>query len=281
MAAGEKLNESMKHLNTTVAGMTNVFLGDLAEGLNPLLKGFSKFMAENKGVVKILEMVAAGALVLLGVWGALKIAMMAWGAITPIIAGVGAAWEAYQLFAGGAATATEALDLALDANPIGLITIAIEALIAAVVLMIVYWKEITKALQDSWNWFNKLFDNPWISTAIGLISAPIQFAIELFRTLFDLISGKGLMAFTNLIPSWLKAPLFALLGVKDTTSGQVGGGSSTAPNTGALGGAVFQHQTIVNVHGVPGAQVDVKSKGAPISGKAPTPRPDPNSKAHY
>lgn len=50
----------------------------------------------------------------------------------------------------GATVAQEGFDAAADANPIGIIIMAIVALIAAIVWLVTHWKQATKFLQDTW-----------------------------------------------------------------------------------------------------------------------------------
>ena len=53
------------------------------------------------------------------------------------------------------------LNIALDANPIGLVIIAIAALGAAVYAIIHYWTDITNAIKGAWDWLSK-----WINTKV-------------------------------------------------------------------------------------------------------------------
>ncbi len=68
-----------------------------------------------------------------------------------------------------------ALNVALTANPIGLIVAGVALLIAGIGLLIENWDAITEAIgqgvRDIWNWFSGLLDNPFF-VALGVIFLP-------------------------------------------------------------------------------------------------------------
>lgn len=80
--------------------------------------------------------------------------IIAYGIAFQILAGrmlgVNLALMAYRGLVWAATAATEAFDLALDANVIGIIVIAIIALIVIIVLLVTHWKEVTKVVQQVW-----------------------------------------------------------------------------------------------------------------------------------
>jgi len=103
-----------------------------------------------------------------------------------------------------------ALNIALSANPIGLIIIGIVALIAIIVLLIVKWKEIVNWVKTSDNWFAKFIRNSLI---------PV---INLFRLLRDTWNSivnafkaggikAGLLQIGKSILNFLLAPIQKLL----------------------------------------------------------------------
>ena len=104
-----------------------------------------------------------------------------------------------------------ALNVALDSNPIGAVIIAIEALIAAVIIVIHYWHEITTAVQSAYNWFNNLYNKSLLlRTALYFLASPIWLVVAAVRTLVDLLEGRGLKSFQNFIPPWLKGATDAM-----------------------------------------------------------------------
>ncbi|WDL98122.1 hypothetical protein [Alicyclobacillus sp. ALC3] len=52
--------------------------------------------------------------------------------------------------------AQAAFNLVMDANPIVLVTLAIAALIAGVILLVTHWKTVVSWIKEVWNWFNHL-----------------------------------------------------------------------------------------------------------------------------
>ncbi|KPK96006.1 hypothetical protein AMJ80_02375 [bacterium SM23_31] len=68
-----------------------------------------------------------------------------------------------------------ALNIAMSANPIGLIIIGIGLLIAAIGWVVTNWEKLTKGIKDGvrkiWNWFSGLLDNPFF-VALGTLFAP-------------------------------------------------------------------------------------------------------------
>jgi hypothetical protein len=141
----------------------------------------------------------------------------------PVLAAVYVGWTAAQI----------ALNVALDANPVGAVIIAVEALIVAVVAVIHYWHEITTAMQSAWNWFNNLYNKSVVlRNALFFLASPIWLVVEAVRTLIDLLNGRGWKAFQNFIPPWLKGATDAM-GITDNRGGSWN--NAQAPNAGASG----------------------------------------------
>jgi hypothetical protein len=77
--------------------------------------------------------------------------------LTPIIAGIAASMVSYKAIMIGSAAATKIMvaaqwlfNVALTANPIGIVIVAIGALVAAGVALYLNWDKITGAMQDLW-----------------------------------------------------------------------------------------------------------------------------------
>jgi hypothetical protein len=144
--SGERMQENLVKIGAAFDNMKNAILGDIAEGLNPYLEATAKWMSENQGIVKTLEGIGIAALALVGIFAVVKGSFMFFGTVSSIIKMAGLAWEAYRLYAVGAATAQEALNLVMAANPIGLIVTAVALLVAGIVLLAMNWDTLTGKL---------------------------------------------------------------------------------------------------------------------------------------
>jgi hypothetical protein len=180
--------------------------------------------------------------VLLFLWDAAGWLIKNW----PLLLLVYVGWTAAQI----------ALNVALDSNPVGAVIIAIEAMIAAVVIVIHYWKEITGALHDAWDWFDRLYNKSvLLRTAIYLIAGPVWLVVEAVRTLVDLLSGRGLKSFENFIPPWLKGATDKL-GITSQNPNQGYWNNGAAPSKGQSA-MQFINQVNVDNTRAPGVKSDV------------------------
>ncbi|KKL55627.1 hypothetical protein LCGC14_2253530, partial [marine sediment metagenome] len=124
-----------------------------------LFKRFAKFIKDNIGLIKQLSIIFLALVVTIK---AIAIAVKIYTAVQ---------WL---------------LNVAMSANPIGLIIIGIAALIAGIVLLVLNWEKVVTFLRNVWNkvvnfvvgglkklWnkFSELLDNPFF-VAIGLLFAP-------------------------------------------------------------------------------------------------------------
>lgn len=105
------------------------------------------------------------------------------GTIAAFAAGVlilNGALTAYQTVAGIATAAQAALDVALDANPISLIIIAIALLIAIIVLWATNWDKLTASVTNAWN------------AIIGGAQGAIKWLKDAFGWLGKVFGGGGI-----------------------------------------------------------------------------------------
>lgn len=187
--------DTMTGVQDSVGGVSKIMKGDLFEGfltlgmgvgdlgsafynfLVPLAKTTWEFVAQKGAMVA--HAVASGVA---------KAATLAW---------TGAQWL---------------LNVAMDANPIGLIILAIAALVAIVVLIATKttwfqtiwkyaWGGIKAVAEDVWNWLKQLPD--WIGSAFsrvaGYISAPYRYAFNLIADAWNNTIGRLHFSF----PSWI------------------------------------------------------------------------------
>ncbi|RII32852.1 hypothetical protein D2A34_21905 [Clostridium chromiireducens] len=89
-----------------------------------------------------------------------------------------------------AAIAQDALNVAMDANPVGVVCVAIGALIAIGLLLYNNWTEITTAVSNAWTWFTNIIDGmPDLTLALTGPLAPLLLLIKHFGQLKDLAIG--------------------------------------------------------------------------------------------
>lgn len=67
-----------------------------------------------------------------------------------------------------------ALNAAMTANPVGILVVAIGALIAGIVALVMNWEKV-------WGWLNKIFDNKWIRLAMTIFTPFIAIPLMIAR----------------------------------------------------------------------------------------------------
>ena len=118
-----------------------------------------------------------------------------------------------------AATAAQwALNFALTANPIGIVIVAIGALIGAVVAMVKYWDKVTGVFKKAWNWLKGLWDRFMkLGTAIKILAAilllPMAPIIALIAGVVWLVRNwekawETIKNITRIAVEWLKDLVF-------------------------------------------------------------------------
>jgi hypothetical protein len=148
-------------LDQTKVAIGEALLPALQSVLNTLQPLFA-WLQNNTAVLQVLApiiAVAAGAIV------AITIAMKVWTAVQ---------W---------------ALNVAMDANPIGLIILAIAALVAAVVVVVTHWKQFTAAVSTAWSWLAQLGN--WIlghwKIIIDVLLGPMGLVISEYQLWWKII----------------------------------------------------------------------------------------------
>jgi phage-related protein len=131
--------------------------------LAPLLMGLVTFLSDNMSWLGPIA---------LGITG-LVLAVKGLAAIAAVVRSAIVAWTAVQWL----------LNIALDANPIGLIILAIGALIAIVALIITYWEPISGFFADLWNSVWK-----WTSDRI---TDTRNFIVNTWLSIVDWFAGLG------------------------------------------------------------------------------------------
>lgn len=113
---------------------------------------------------------------------------------------------------------TWAWTTALLANPITWIVLGIVALVAAIVLLIVYWDEVTGAISAGWDWLLGAFQTGWnwIKTnwpmLLAILTGPIGIAVGLIIKYWD-----DIVSFVKGLPGKIKSAASGMWdGIKDS-----------------------------------------------------------------
>lgn len=198
VALGNVITAVLIPLLPALGGLIQALGPDLVAGLNaavPLLHGLAvalasiiDFIRDNKTLV---EGLGAAFLVLVG-------AVKTYTATMALVEAATKAWTAAQI----------ALDVAMDANPIGLVVLAIVALIAAIVLLVVYWDDVKKAASAAWDWIKGVGSAiaDWWNGVVNAISGFVDSVVSWFESL----PGK-ILAFIESIPERVAAVFQAMI----------------------------------------------------------------------
>jgi len=166
-AMGTSTNSAMQKIKLAVNNLSE----SIGTNLLPALKNISNFIAKIIDVIKdwtdehpnltsaIVLTTAALGLLLLGIAAYIKLASnatiqtVAWTvstiAHTTATIAANVAWVAYTYVVEGATAGQIALNLAMEANPVGVVIAAVTALVAIVALLIVTYKEITNLFKSN------------------------------------------------------------------------------------------------------------------------------------
>lgn len=151
--------------------------------LTPAITGLAQWTAHHQQVAAaiLIAVGALGLLVAIAVVG--QVVLAAFGVIQGVVTIATATWTAAQWL----------LNLALSANPIGLVIIAIAALIAIVVLVVTHWQTVVSWLTTAWNWFKQVANAVWevvekntaLQAILLVILGPIGIVIAIVKELHD------------------------------------------------------------------------------------------------
>ena len=260
IAAAKRFMDANKRLTMQIQAVKNVILTNLVTALAPYVEKITAWIMANRELIaqKITDFIKGMGDALRSAWPYIKIIIGGVGWLVrnwPLLAYVYLAWTAAQI----------ALDAALDANPIGAIVLALEALALAVFTVIKYWTQITTAIRTAWTWFDRIYNKSLLlRNAIFFLAGPIWLVVEAVRTLIDLLSGRGWKSFQNFIPPWLKGATDKL-GLSQGGGGMWGNGEAAPPNAAAMQakGDRWNGHIWVHAEAGTGARVGDTSRGAP------------------
>ena len=190
-AAIETLTEILEALEPLGTWLWETFLQPLAawtgdiviaalETIVRLLNGFSQWVSENQGLVQ-------GIAIIIGSFAA------AWGLVNAAVT----LWSAISAAATAATTAFGAA-VAFLTSPIGLVTVAIGAVIAVVVLLIQHWDTVKEAAGKAWDFIVE----KWNAAAEWFSSNVIEPVKQFFTELWDSVKQLASDAWTGIQGVW-------------------------------------------------------------------------------
>ena len=208
------------------------------DAMNNKLAGVARLASENSGVFLALGGVIG---VLAGGIVAANIAMKAWAAGAAIVKGAAVAWTGVQWL----------LNAALSANPIGIVVLAIGALVAAIVIA---WKRSDKFREIVTAAFEKVksvvagvvawFTGPfldglktafeWIKTGIAIYLTPWRLAFEGIKAVIEILRGAFDVAMEAIYGA-IEAAWAKIQPILDRMMGAI---NAVKDALGAVGGAV-------------------------------------------
>lgn len=266
-AKSELFIDAMTNFKSVIAGVGLTLGSKLMPFLTKIIQGFADFWAQNRKIIsqgidkfiafiaKAVKMATPFIKMFFGairqVWSMLKelapIGMKAFQFIQwampflkPFIATLlvfKGVLIAIALVTKGWAIAQGILNTVLALNPIGLVVIAVAALVAGIVLLIQNWDTIVAAfksgIQSIWTWFSDLLDNPFFAalstiflpfiTVPALIFKHWEPIKEFFSSIWDIFTNgfnNAMEAVTKIISTIQSIP-----GVKSVIDFFTGGDS--------------------------------------------------------
>lgn len=204
--AAQKLKQALPPLLSLATTIVGAVVPGIATAVSAL-GNFGKFLTEHTGTAKAfgiaIGIIAAGLVTAKIAFTAISIATKTWAAVqTAASVATKAAGVATTIWSGvtkAAAAAQWLLNVALSANPIGLVVLAIAALIAIIVVIATKtdwfqklwkaaWGAITTAASATWNWIKANWPK-----ILDILSTPITKARDLITTAWDILK-KGASA---------------------------------------------------------------------------------------
>jgi hypothetical protein len=194
-------------LDKTKQSAMNVGI-ELGDALLPAVTGMIKPIATFAGWLVKFPALARGLVILaagfLGVWVALKAGDIISGVYDAISGGIGKLVKmlGFQKVATEEATVaqTEA-DVAMDANPIGIIIIAIAALCVGIYELVKHWAVVKAAMLDLWGWIK----TAWSSIYNDILSPIARACTGVMNAVGGLVLGVS-NGITNVISFFLLLP---------------------------------------------------------------------------
>lgn len=200
-------------LGSSIGGLKRTLETDiikpLGDDLKPLIEKLISYISENAPAIRDIVSSIADAVgsfvgfivdnseVILATIAGIGTGMLVWN-VASIIHGVVGAIKAFKLANEGATIAQWALNMAMNANPIGIIVALIAGLVAAFIVLwntsdefrefwINLWEKIKEYVGVAIDFIVELFTGLW-DTVSGVVSNIYEFIVNIFTTVRDFIS---------------------------------------------------------------------------------------------
>lgn len=177
VSAASTMDESLKSIKTSLMGVANTLLAKVSERLAPIVDRMTAWIAANKDMInqKIDDLFT-------GIGKAAEFVAWAWNSgVIPAVIALIAAFKSFQLVMAIVTAAQWLLNVAMTANPIGLIVVGIGVLIGLITLMVMNWNKIVAAIKTAGVAVGKFFQD-W-GGLFSLVIGPIGTMISLITTL--------------------------------------------------------------------------------------------------
>jgi phage-related minor tail protein len=140
----QALKVSISDTSAAIGSVLLPVIKSILEAVKPVIDSVKTWTEQNPELTKVIVIVTAALGVLLTGLGTLAV-------LVPIISNLIKAWTVVQWL----------LNVAMSANPIGLVILAIAALIAIAVLLVQNWETIQSKTIEIWNKIKDFFLNVW------------------------------------------------------------------------------------------------------------------------
>lgn len=207
----EALKGSAETLGIQVGSILVPRIKELTDKLTEAVNWFSSLSGGQQAAIVTTAQVAAG--LLLGVGAAIKIALALQGASKAMAAykasqmGIAAAEKASAVAKGIATGAQWLLNAAMTANPIGIVVVAIAALVAG----LVWFFTQTKLGQEIWANFTRFLGEAWtniVSFVTSAVDTVVSFVSANWGLLLSLLIGPLGLVIQWIVENWGKIVSF-------------------------------------------------------------------------
>lgn len=171
-AFAAKGGKAIENLTTAITNF------DPAPIINFLTTAFSVIFK----VVEVLWKVRIVIISLVIAWGVYKAAMIA-AVVVSSVMGMVRAVQALMSAQQGMNAVQAIFNVLLTANPMGVIIVAIAALVAIIIVCIKHWDDITAAMAKGWGWINK--NQEAVLGIISVFSGPFAIVVSMVREFWN------------------------------------------------------------------------------------------------